>query len=109
MKLRTFIADIIKEHLLLNENGKNTSVQLTFSNINDYHKSYNILNKNGFKPPTSPDRGNGYYHMDDNWKTIKFDNNLKDTILPLLHGIHYKIDFKKPLEYKIFNHGGHLD
>jgi len=93
----------------VNEQNENNVVRLTFLNIGDYNKSIGILYKNGFKRPTSPDKGNGYYRTDDNWKTIEFNINLKDDILPLLDDIKYEIDFKKPLEYKIFNQGGYLD
>ena len=93
----------------VNENNENDVVRLSFLNIDDYNKSISILYKNGFKTPTSPDKGNGYYIIDDNWKTIDFNINLKDDILHLLGDIKYEIDFKKPLDYKIFNQGGYLD
>lgn len=93
----------------LNEENDYTRILLTFKDVSDYNKSNSILYKNGFKKPTSPDKGNGYYSTDNSWNTIEFNIELKDEILSLLNDIEYKIEYKKPLEYKIFNQGGYLD
>jgi hypothetical protein len=93
----------------LNEQNDYTRIRLSFNDVSDYNKSNSILYKNGFNKPTSPVKGNGYYSTDDNWNTIEFNKELKDEILSLLNDIEYKIEYKKPLDYKIFNQGGYLD
>ena len=93
----------------LNEQKEHNSVRLTFYNLTDYHKAEEILYMNGFKRPTSPEIGNGYYKSDDNWKTIEFNENLKDNILQLLKDIDFEIKYVPSIEYKIFNQGGYLD
>jgi len=55
------------------------------------------------------DKGNGYYHSDDNFKTIEFKKELQNDILPLLNNVKYSSEHIKPMGYKIFNHGGYLD
>jgi hypothetical protein len=89
--------------------NKIISARLTFSDLNAYHKVDYILYMNGFKQPTSPESGNGYYKIDDNWMTIEFDTKYENNILPLINDINFKLDYRTPPEYKIFNQGGYLD
>lgn len=93
----------------LNEGSKDSVVSLKFANITDYHKANQVLYNNGFKKPTSGNKGSGYYTADDDWHTIEFDTTLKKVVLPLLKGLKYKMDVKQPKGYKIFNQGGYLD
>jgi hypothetical protein len=88
---------------------KYTSVKLSFDNSSDYYKAQTTLYNNGFKRPTSPDCGNGYYESNDGWHTISFNKSIESDILNLLKGINFEIKYLLIIEYKVFNQGGYLD
>ena len=88
---------------------KYTSVKLIFDNSSDYYKAQTTLYNNGFKRPTSPDCGKGYYESNDGWHTISFNKSIENDILNLLNGISFEIKYVLPINYEVFNQGGYLD
>ena len=98
-----------KKREALNEEKGHNRLRLTFYNFTDYYKAEKILYSNGYKRPTSPERGNGYYESNDGWQYIEFDKNLEDNILELLNDIDFGMKYVSRIGYKIFNEGGYLD
>lgn len=107
--IRKMIDKVKNFKQFVNEQVEDNIVRLTFNNINDYNKVDGVLYKNGFKTPTSMDKGSGYYKLDDNWLTIEFNKELQNNILPLINDVKYSLEYIKPMGYKIFNQGGYID
>lgn len=97
----------------LDDDNKNSIIEVSFSTNSDYSKATYVLSNNNylplsFSPPLEDVR---YYKSNDHWKVIEFKPEYRKEIESILkeNNIPYKVTSKNPMKYVIFNHGGYLD
>lgn len=95
-------------------NEAKTDNTYSFNNLEDYRKATSALRKANFyrsgngNPPKGDEPGS--YSEDERWLTIKIVRGEKEAAKVLKKSkIDYKSEYKKPMDYKVFNHGGYLD
>lgn len=111
--INTMSDKIKKFDQFINEGRKEMMVEISFPDNKNYSKGISSLYDHnfmatGFVPPQDEFK---YFTRNDYTLTIEFKKEYENEIVSILNS--YNIDFnlqhKKPLDYKVFYHGGYYD